>query len=104
MFMNLCVWRDILHSGWFLTYSVIAGMAVSILFHSGWRKSMQPSFVPRLHCSAHSKSLSEPITVLISSAAAVTSSRGGLCLLGDRHIQSKHPLRGCVPDVSRNIR
>lgn len=103
MFMNLCVWSDILHSGCFFTYSVIEGMMSAIRLHSGCRKSRQSFFVPVLQLSAHSKSLSWPMTVFISSAMAVTSMSGGRCFFGERHIQSKVPLSGCVPEVSRNI-
>ncbi len=55
------------------------------------------------HCTAHSISCCDVIITLSSSARPHACSRGGWFTLGERHTQSNSPLKGCEPDVSRNI-
>jgi hypothetical protein len=54
--INLCTCNEILHFGLFFTYSIISGNIVSILLHSGCRKSIHFSETTSAKLSAHSKS------------------------------------------------
>lgn len=101
MFKYLWVCSDIRHSGWALTYSTISGMIPVLPFHSGCKSNTADGFTNNLFASAHAKSAFSEITTFNSSAWSMVSFNGGQCFFGETQIQSKLPLTGQVPEVSK---
>src|SRR5690606_8542744 len=100
MFMYLCVCKEIRHSGWALTQSIIKGSISSERSHYGCRYNLQCEETFSAYSSAQSKSDLLKTIIFSSCAWVQISGSGFLNFLGERHIQSKEPFIGCAPEVS----
>ena len=100
--MYLCVWIEIFHAGCALTYSTSRGMISSDTLHSGCRKSLHS----RPTCSAFPSGPLQtglPLDDDLQLVRPPERLRQAAADAGERQTQSKYPLKGCDPTVSRNI-